>query len=53
MIPDILQNVQITWFKREKDVVWVQKDQLGQEEETILAFMLEELKKRNIPEVQE
>lgn len=44
---------QITWFKREKDVVWVQKDQLGQEEETILAFMLEELKKRNIPEVQE
>ncbi len=44
---------QITWFKREKDVVWVQKDKLGQDENAIFSFMLEELAKRNIPEVQE
>ena len=31
---------QITWFKREKDVVWVQKDQLGQDENQILDFMI-------------
>ncbi|MBE5881135.1 MAG: tRNA (adenosine(37)-N6)-dimethylallyltransferase MiaA [Lachnospiraceae bacterium] len=41
---------QITWFKREPDVVWVQKDALGQDDNTILAYMAEHLQKRNIPE---
>ncbi len=41
---------QITWFKREKDVVWVQRDEIGQDENLILDFMLEQLKKRHIPE---
>ena len=44
---------QITWFKRETDVVWVQREQLGQDEEKILSYMLMELKKRNIPEGKE
>ena len=41
---------QITWFKREADVVWVQRDVLGQEDSKLLDYMLMELKKRNIPE---
>jgi len=41
---------QLTWFKREKDVVWVQRDEIGQDENLILEFMLKQLKKRNIPE---
>ena len=34
---------QITWFKREKDVIWIDKDEF-QNEEDILSFMLEKLK---------
>ena len=36
---------QLTWFKREKQVIWVPKDRFQYEEEKILAFMLEEIKK--------
>ncbi len=39
---------QITWFKRERDVVWVDRSVLGNEDEKLLAYMLEELKKREI-----
>ena len=35
---------QITWFKRERDVVWVDKKQFGYDEELILAEMLRILK---------
>lgn len=39
---------QITWFKREKDVIWVNKPEFGYDDERILAFMAEELKKRKV-----
>ena len=39
---------QLTWFRREKDVIWVNKPQFGYKDEDILAFMLEELKQRGI-----
>ncbi len=41
---------QLTWFKREKEVVWVPRQQLGPEDEKLLAYMLSELKKRKISE---
>lgn len=39
---------QITWFKREKEVIWLQKDAFGNDEEKILAAMLEECRKKGI-----
>lgn len=39
---------QLTWFKREKEVVWVDKSLFNGEEESILTFMEEELIKRKI-----
>ena len=39
---------QLTWFRREKDVIWVNKPQFQYKDEDILAFMLEELKQRGI-----
>ena len=39
---------QITWFKREKDVIWVNKDEFDYDEEKILAFLLEKIKERII-----
>lgn len=38
---------QITWFKRERDVTWVNKDEF-QEEDEIITYMKKELLKRNI-----
>lgn len=38
---------QLTWFKREKDVTWVNKDDFTKEDE-ILEFLLEDLKKKKI-----
>ncbi len=38
---------QLTWFKREKDVIWVDKDKLTTKEKQ-LEFMLSELSRRNI-----
>ena len=37
---------QITWFKREKDVIWINKDEFDYDEEKILAFLLEKIKER-------
>ncbi len=37
---------QITWFKREKDVIWVNKPEFDYDDEKILAFMMSEIKKR-------
>ena len=31
---------QITWFKREREVIWINKDEYGYNEETILEDML-------------
>ena len=39
---------QITWFKREKDVTWISKDQFNYDDDKILSFIEEECKKRNI-----
>ena len=38
---------QLTWFRREKDVIWVDKDILNSDEKC-LELMLDELKKKNI-----
>jgi len=37
---------QITWFKREKDVIWVDKNDFGYDEEKILASILDRWKNR-------
>lgn len=37
---------QLTWFKREKDIIWVNKDQFNYNEEKILEFLLEKIKER-------
>lgn len=37
---------QITWFKREKDVIWVEKNAFAYDEEKILAYILERWKNR-------
>lgn len=34
---------QITWFKREKEVIWIQKDLFDYDEEKILNYMLEKI----------
>lgn len=41
---------QLTWFRREREVIWVEKQQFGYENSKILAYMREELKQRNIIE---
>lgn len=38
---------QITWFKREKDVIWVDKEQFASQED-ILQYLLDCLRERNI-----
>lgn len=39
---------QITWFKRERDVIWLNKQDFHYDEEQLLAQMLEELRKKEI-----
>ncbi|MDD6325567.1 MAG: tRNA (adenosine(37)-N6)-dimethylallyltransferase MiaA [Lachnospiraceae bacterium] len=39
---------QITWFKRERDVTWVNKQEIGYEPQQLMAYMLPELAKRGI-----
>lgn len=41
---------QLTWFRREADVIWIDKEQYEYEEERILAFMLSILKEKHILE---
>ena len=41
---------QITWFKRERDVIWVPKQDFNYQEDRILTFLLENLRKRGIIE---
>lgn len=36
---------QLTWFRREKDVIWINKDEFGYDDDKILAFMLENVDK--------
>ena len=37
---------QLTWFRREKEVIWVDKESFGCDEERILEYMLQELRKK-------
>ena len=39
---------QLTGFRRERDVIWVDKKEIGYEPEQLLAYMLPELAKRGI-----
>lgn len=39
---------QLTWFKREKDVVWVDKSAFAYDTERMLQFMLQEMEQRGI-----
>ena len=39
---------QLTWFRRERDVTWVEKDRFYYEDEKILVFMENVLKERGI-----
>ena len=41
---------QLTWFRREADVIWIDKEQYEYEEDRILAFMLSILKEKHILE---
>ena len=41
---------QITWFKRERDVIWLPKDQYNYDETAILEAMLRILRERKIIE---
>ena len=41
---------QITWFKREQDVIWLNKQEFAYDEKRLLARMLDELEKRRIIE---
>lgn len=37
---------QLTWFRRERDVIWIQKDEFAYNENVILQIMLEKIKER-------
>ena len=39
---------QLTWFRRERDVTWVDKDKFENTDEKILEYMITELEKRGI-----
>lgn len=39
---------QLTWFRREQDVVWVNKDEFNYDDEKTLAFMLDVCKEKGI-----
>lgn len=39
---------QLTWFRREKDVVWVDKDMFANDEQKMLQYMIDVCKERNI-----
>lgn len=44
---------QLTWFRREKDCVWINKNEFGYDEDKILHFMLKELEARGIVKEQD
>lgn len=39
---------QLTWFRRERDVIWVDKSAFDRDEDKILAYLLKHLKERQI-----
>ncbi|HEX3075763.1 MAG TPA: tRNA (adenosine(37)-N6)-dimethylallyltransferase MiaA [Lachnospiraceae bacterium] len=43
---------QLTWFKREKEVIWVNKQEFKEDEDKILSYMLKNLEQRKIIEME-
>lgn len=41
---------QLTWFRREREVIWVEKQQFAYDNEKIIDYMKQELEQRNIIE---
>mgnify|MGYP005792072101 FL=1 len=41
---------QLTWFRREKDVIWIEKEKFDYDEKKILDYMLTLCKKQGIYE---
>lgn len=39
---------QLTWFRREKDVIWIDKEQFAYEDEKILAYMTAQMKQKGL-----
>lgn len=39
---------QLTWFRRESDIIWVNKDQFDYDDDRMLSFMLEQLEKQGV-----
>lgn len=39
---------QITWFKREPEAIWINKNEIGREDDIVLASMINEIKKKEI-----
>ena len=39
---------QLTWFRRERDVIWIQKNEFDYNEERMLEFMLDKMRKYHI-----
>ena len=39
---------QLTWFRREEDALWIEKDQFGYDDDKILAYMLQVLRDKEI-----
>ncbi len=39
---------QLTWFRREREVCWLDKEKFGYDDERILEYMLEELRRKDI-----
>lgn len=39
---------QLTWFRREKEVIWLNKEEFSYNDDNILKYMLSELKKKQI-----
>lgn len=39
---------QLTWFKREKDIIWVDRDNFKDDENKILSYMMDKIQERGI-----
>ena len=39
---------QLTWFRRERDVIWIDKSVVGRDEDKLITFMLDQLRKKEI-----
>ena len=39
---------QLTWFRRERDVIWLDKSEIGREDEQLIQQMLTVLKEKEI-----